>query len=222
VSLSTGHSGHIARSGLFEPWRCDDPYVDRIKPLIDITVALVVLVLLSPLLLAIALAVCLESSDPCIFVQRRVGKDGHLFPMYKFRTMIDDRRKGRASYSGPERRRTHKSSRDPRVTRVGRLLRKTSLDELPQLFNVLRGEMSLVGPRPELPSIVDRYEPWQHERHLVRPGLTGWWQVSERGKQPMHEHTQFDIEYVRRVSFRLDLEIVVRTVPALLRGTGAF
>jgi lipopolysaccharide/colanic/teichoic acid biosynthesis glycosyltransferase len=116
----------------------------------------------------------------------------------------------------------HKMPDDPRVTRAGRLLRRTSVDEWPQLINVIRGQMSLVGPRPELPNIVKTYEPWQHLRHLVRPGMTGWWQVQGRSDLPMHEHTELDLYYVKHVSFRLDLQITARTVGVVLRGLGAF
>jgi lipopolysaccharide/colanic/teichoic acid biosynthesis glycosyltransferase len=104
---------------------------------------------------------------------------------------------------------------------VGRILRRFSLDELPQLWNVLRGDMSLVGPRPELPVVVDRYHQWQHLRHLVKPGITGLWQVSERGDVEMHECVETDIEYVRRLSLFTDLSIIARTIPAAVRGTGS-
>jgi lipopolysaccharide/colanic/teichoic acid biosynthesis glycosyltransferase len=108
------------------------------------------------------------------------------------------------------------------VTPLGRFLRRTSLDELPQLWNVLRGDMSLVGPRPELPEIVARYEEWQHVRHTVRPGLTGWWQVNRPPDRLMHEVVELDIYYVKHRSLALDLKILLRTVSAVLRGTGAF
>src|SRR5262249_33056604 len=110
----------------------------------------------------------------------------------------------------------------PRVTRLGRFLRRTSLDELPQLWNVLRGDMSMVGPRPELPEIVARYEEWQHGRHAVRPGLTGWWQVNRPADKLMYEVVELDIYYVTNRSFWLDVRILVRTVSAVVRGTGAF
>jgi lipopolysaccharide/colanic/teichoic acid biosynthesis glycosyltransferase len=125
-----------------------------------------------------------------------------------------DRRAGdRRAPSG--RRRTHKTDADPRHTRLGRFLRRTSLDELPQLVNVLRGELSLVGPRPELPEVVDRYEPWQHARHGVRPGITGLWQVTDRSSgEPMHLHVRRDLEYIERVSVSTDLLILLLTIPA--------
>jgi lipopolysaccharide/colanic/teichoic acid biosynthesis glycosyltransferase len=121
-----------------------------------------------------------------------------------------------------ERRRTHKTRRDPRVTPLGRFLRRTSMDELPQLWNILRGDMSMVGPRPELPEIVAGYEEWQHERHAVRPGLTGWWQVNRPPDRLMHEVVELDVYYVRNRTIWLDAKIMAQTVGAVLRGTGAF
>lgn len=192
------------------------------KRWLDVVGALLLLVVLSPLLAVIALAIWIDSGRPIIFRQTRIGQYGRPFVVYKFRTMRPDRRRRQLPYHGPERRKRHKTARDPRVTRVGRLLRRTSLDELPQLVNVLRGDMSLVGPRPELPEIVARYAAWQHERHLVRPGLTGWWQVQSRGDQLMHERTDLDVFYVRNQSFWLDLRILIRTIPSLLSRAGAF
>ncbi len=147
----------------------------------------------------IALLIRLDSPGPVLFRQKRVGENGRLFDMLKFRTMVADAES--AAGSGPGRRTTdgqviHKHKDDPRVTRVGRFLRRYSLDELPQFFNVLRGEMSLVGPRPELPWLVDRYEPWQRKRFAVPQGITGWWQVNGRSDKPMHLHTEDDLYYV--------------------------
>jgi len=161
---------------------------------------------------------------PILFRQRRVGLNEHPIDIWKFRTMYADRR---SANLGPpsaqaERRRRHKSRRDPRVTPFGRFLRRTSLDELPQLWNILRGDMSMVGPRPELPEIVAGYEEWQHARHAVRPGLTGWWQVNRPPDRLMHEVVELDIYYVKHRSLWLDLKILFRTVNAVLRGTGAF
>jgi lipopolysaccharide/colanic/teichoic acid biosynthesis glycosyltransferase len=116
----------------------------------------------------------------------------------------------------------HKTRNDPRVTRVGRIVRKTSLDELPQLINILRGEMSLVGPRPELPFLVERYEPWQRKRFAVPQGITGWWQVNGRSDKPMHLHTEEDLYYVQNYSLLLDIQILFKTILVVLRGKGAF
>lgn len=194
------------------------------KRSLDLVFATTMLVGLCWLFVLLALAVKLSSPGPVFFRQVRVGRQGRHFVMLKFRTMRPERRR---DHRGPptgiaERRHHHKTRRDPRVTCVGRLLRRTCLDELPQLWNVLTGDMSLVGPRPELPEIVARYEPWQHARHLVTPGMTGWWQVNRDPQRLMHEATELDLHYVRNQSLWLDLLILVRTVGAVVGGTGAF
>jgi lipopolysaccharide/colanic/teichoic acid biosynthesis glycosyltransferase len=194
------------------------------KRALDVVVAATLLVILSPLMGLIALAIKLTSRGPVLFRQERVGQHGRPFEMLKFRTMLPDRRRVDLGPPPgmPERRRTHKSRGDPRVTPLGRLLRRTCLDELPQLWNVLTGEMSLVGPRPELPSIVADYEPWQHLRHTVRPGVTGWWQVNRRDGRPMHQATELDLYYVEHQSISLDLHILAMTVGAIIDGSGVF
>jgi lipopolysaccharide/colanic/teichoic acid biosynthesis glycosyltransferase len=195
-----------------------------IKRCLDICVAGVLLIGLCWLLLLIALAIRFESGGPVLFDQVRIGRNGKPFRMLKFRTMRPERRL-RALGPPPgmaERRQRHKSPSDPRVTRFGRVLRRTCLDELPQLWNVVRGEMSLVGPRPELPEIVATYAPWQHARHLVTPGITGWWQVNRDAHRLMHEATELDLDYIRRQSLWLDLWILLRTVQAVVGGCGAF
>ena len=192
------------------------------KPVLDRAVAGAALAALLPMVLLVALVVLAEFGRPVLFRQRRVGLHGRHFTVYKFRTMLEDRRTTpSADWDGVCRRQTHKSDDDPRHTRVGRLLRKTSLDELPQLWNVLVGDMSLVGPRPELVSVVERYEPWQHRRHAVKPGLTGLWQVTARGDRPMHELTHIDLEYVASVSARNDLKLLLATPRALLSRSGS-
>jgi lipopolysaccharide/colanic/teichoic acid biosynthesis glycosyltransferase len=191
-------------------------YVHLVKPAFDRLVALVLILLLLPVLVAVAVAVRTGVGRGVVFRQRRIGLGGRQFTIYKFRTMTPDRRARRAPFDGSDRRRTHKHPADPRLTAVGRVLRAWSLDELPQLWNVLCGDMSLVGPRPELPEIVAKYEPWQHERHQVKPGLTGLWQVSRRGDGLMHEHVALDIDYLKQVRFRTDLLILLLTIPAAL------
>ncbi len=209
----------------FDTTRLPNPskYYTGTKRLLDIMVAGLLLIALLPLMLLIGIAVRLDSPGPVLFRQARVGRYGHTFDMLKFRTMRPDRRTrpGRPPAGIPERRQAHKTARDPRITPLGRFLRRTSLDELPQLWNVLRGDMSLVGPRPELPEIVSRYEPWQHIRHVVTPGITGWWQVSRDGSCLMHEATELDVYYVYHQSLRLDLLILARTLCAVVRGRGA-
>ena len=189
-------------------------YERWVKPLIDRVAAAILLLAVTPVLALCAIAVAVSLGRPILLRQRRVGYRGDEFTIYKFRTMQPSRRSARMHYVGPERRRTHKHPHDPRLTSVGRFLRTWSLDELPQLLNVVRGEMSLVGPRPEMVEIVERYEPWQHRRHQVKPGVTGLWQVSARGDAPMHELTQVDLEYLDRVSLWTDLRILLLTVPA--------
>jgi lipopolysaccharide/colanic/teichoic acid biosynthesis glycosyltransferase len=195
-----------------------------IKRSLDMIMALTLLVILTPLLLVIALLVHAESDGPILFRQTRIGRRGEPFHMLKFRTMRAERRRRNAGppQGSAERRLRHKSMGDPRVTRLGRLLRRTCLDELPQLWNVVRGEMSLVGPRPELPAIVEKYQPWQHLRHQVAPGMTGWWQVNRTAEQPMHEATELDIYYIQHYSLLLDALIIARTFGAVVEGRGAY
>jgi lipopolysaccharide/colanic/teichoic acid biosynthesis glycosyltransferase len=192
-----------------------------VKPVIDRLGAAVLLLVLLPVLLLGALAVLLTLGRPVLYRQRRVGRHGEVFEMLKLRTMQPCRRQRREPVPPTrDRRRTHKSDADPRHTGVGRLLRRTSLDELPQLLNVLRGDMSLIGPRPELEQIVDDYAAWQHQRHQVKPGITGLWQVTDRQHSAgdMHLHVETDLAYIERISLRADLGILLRTPGALLKG----
>ncbi len=197
-------------------------YCCTLKRFFDIVVSGLALLLLSIPLLLVALVVRLSSPGPVIFRQERVGRGGTRFVTYKFRTMRHDPNLPLFCFVDENGVTRHKIAGDPRVTRVGRYLRRSSIDELPQLLNVLRGDMSLIGPRPELPEIVERYQPWQHRRHVVRPGLTGWWQVHGRSQQPMHEHTELDLYYIEHLSARLDARILVKTVRQVLTGLGAF
>lgn len=192
-----------------------------LKPVSDRILAAVLLVLALPVMAIVALGVWATLGSPVLLRQRRVGEHGVVFDMLKFRTMHPCRRQNRSPRppDDHERRVTHKSPHDPRLTRLGRLLRKMSLDELPQLWHVLRGQMSLVGPRPELMQIVQSYEPWQHRRHVVKPGLTGLWQVTERGSgRLMHEHVDLDLAYIGQISLKTDLRILLRTAALALGG----
>ena len=191
-------------------------YLHVVKPALDRAAAALLLLVLAPLFLVIAVAVRWTMGSGVLFRQERVGAGGRTFSVVKFRTMLHERRSQRVEWVGEDRRRTHKSADDPRHTPLGRFLRKWSLDELPQLVNVLRGEMSLVGPRPELVQVVARYQPWEHARHAVRPGLTGLWQIRARGAGPTHLFTHMDLEYVQSVSPRTDLRILLATLPAAL------
>lgn len=197
-------------------------YTCFIKRGIDILAAAVALLALAPLMIVVALAIILDSPGPALFRQTRVGKDGHRFTMLKFRTMRAFRHHEVEWMVDTDGAIRHKIENDPRITRVGRILRRTSIDELPQVANILLGHMSLIGPRPELPEIVRHYEPWQHRRHQVRPGLTGWWQVHGRSTRPMHENTHLDLYYIDNISLRLDLHILLRTFVVVIRSTGAF
>jgi len=199
-------------------------YQRLLKRAFDLLVTLFLLPVSLLIMGAIALAIRLEGFGPVLFRQKRVGENGRLFDMYKFRTMVVDAEELRylVEEFDPDGQLIHKKDHDPRVTKVGRILRKTSLDELPQLLNILRGEMSLVGPRPELPYLVERYEPWQRKRFAVPQGITGWWQVNGRSDKPMHLHTEDDIYYVQHYSLLLDLQILFKTILVVLRGKGAF
>ncbi|HVL23777.1 MAG TPA: exopolysaccharide biosynthesis polyprenyl glycosylphosphotransferase [Thermomicrobiales bacterium] len=197
-------------------------YAIVVKRCVDVLVASIALLVLTPLLILVALAVRLDSPGPVFFRQTRIGRHNREFTIFKFRTMVDAGPESFQLLKDDDGQWRHKIRHDPRITRIGRLLRRTSVDELPQFLNIVLGHMSLVGPRPELPQIVQRYEQWQHQRHLVRPGLTGWWQVSGRSDRPMHEHIDLDLYYIEHLSIWLDLKIMLRTVKVVLRGLGAF
>jgi lipopolysaccharide/colanic/teichoic acid biosynthesis glycosyltransferase len=188
------------------------------KPVLDRVGAVVLCVLVAPVMLVIVLAVFARLGSPVMLRQRRIGLGGAPFVMYKFRTMHPDRRHAASSATreGADRRVSHKRADDPRLVPLGRFLRRWSLDELPQLFNVVLGHMSLVGPRPELEFVVRRYQPWQHARHQVKPGVTGRWQTCARGRGEMFEHTELDLEYIRTLGLASDLKLLLRTVPAAL------
>ena len=194
------------------------------KRAIDFTVALVGLIVLSPLLLLVALAIKLDSPGPVLFRQVRVGKGGHHFVLYKFRSMREGAEEEQQKLvdlnetDGP----IFKIRHDPRCTRLGKFLRRTSLDELPQLYNVLRGEMSLVGPRPPLPSEVEQYEEWHKKRLEVSPGMTGLWQVRGRSELTFDEMALLDIYYIEHWSAALDTEVFLRTIPKVIFGNGAY
>lgn len=195
-------------------------YLRVVKPSLDRVGGLIALILVSPLIAIVAVAIFTTMGSPVILRQQRVGIFGKVFTLYKFRTMAPDRRGSEAGIVGEDRRRTHKSADDPRITPLGRLLRRTRLDELPQFINVLRGDLSLVGPRPEMVSIVARYEPWQHRRHAVKPGITGLWQISETGDKLLFECTEMELEYLEDVSLSADLSIMLRTLPVMARRGG--
>jgi exopolysaccharide biosynthesis polyprenyl glycosylphosphotransferase len=199
-------------------------YQRMMKRGFDLVMTCLLLIPILPMLALIAVAIRLDSPGPIFFHQSRVGENGKLFKMHKFRSMVVNAEKRLEEVTRPTAngKVVHKFANDPRVTRVGRFLRRTSLDELPQVFNVLKGEMSLVGPRPELPLLVEQYEPWQHKRFSVPQGMTGWWQVNGRSDKPMHLNTEDDLFYIHNYSLLLDLQIIFKTVAVVLRGKGAY
>ena len=190
-----------------------------IKRTVDIVFSGFALVLCAPLFLLIAIAIRSDSPGPILLSQERIGYRGRRFAMYKFRSMVHS--PDGQPISGPTFNLV-KLKDDPRITRVGKILRRTSLDELPQFFNVLVGDMSLVGPRPEVPWMVEHYEWWQRKRFEVPQGMTGWWQVNGRADKPMYFHTSDDLYYIRNYSLWLDFRILVRTGVAVIFGRGAY
>jgi len=199
-------------------------YQRIVKRAFDLVVSLVCMpFILLPMGIS-ALAIKLDSPGPVFYRSRRVGENGKLFDMLKFRTMVQnaDDLKDQIVKVDEKGHMFHKLRDDPRITRVGKFLRRTSMDEWPQLFNVIKGEMSLVGPRPEMPWLVEKYELWQRKRFAVPQGMTGWWQINGRSDKPMHLNTQDDLYYVQHYSIWLDLQILFKTAWVVLRGKGAF
>lgn len=195
-----------------------------VKRIFDLTLSSI-LIFVSLLPMAIlTILIKLDSKGPILFRQQRVGENGRLFHMYKFRSMVEgaDDMMNEVSELNENGHILFKKVDDPRVTRVGRFMRRTSLDELPQFFNVLKGDMSLVGPRPELPWLVEQYEPWQHKRLAVPQGMTGWWQINGRAEKPLHLHTEDDLYYVQNYSLWMDIYILLKTPWVAMRGKGAY
>lgn len=204
------------------------------KRAVDVLFSVAVMILGLPFYGLIAVLIKLTSEGPVFFVQDRVGKDGRPFKFYKFRTMLVDNSdaehrsfaaefiNGRLMQEGEAKQPVFKLQNDPRVTSIGRFLRKTSLDELPQFINVLRGDMALVGPRPPLAYELAHYKEWHRGRLTVKPGLTGLWQVSGRSTVPFDEMVMLDLYYIENWSLALDLKIILRTVPVMLFGLGGY
>jgi len=195
-----------------------------LKRMVDILLSSAVLLVLSPVLLLVIAAIKIDSRGPIFFTQQRMGKDGKVFLLYKFRSMItgaEDLFAKVVEEKGGDLIR-FKAKDDPRITRVGKILRKLSIDEVPQLMNVLKGDMSLVGPRPPVPLEVERYSEWHRKRLRVRPGITGLWQVSGRSELPFEDMVRLDIYYIENWSLWMDFRIILRTFPAVLFGSGAY
>ncbi|MFB9278549.1 sugar transferase [Cohnella cellulosilytica] len=198
---------------------------DRVKRIVDLVLTSAALPLLAPFMLLIALAVKLEEpSSPALYTQTRLGKDGKPFRIYKFRSMIGgaEKQMDRIRHLNEVEGAMFKIKNDPRITRTGRFLRKTSLDELPQLFNVLRGDMSLVGPRPPLPEEVERYTGYDLLRLQVKPGCTGLWQVSGRNRLHFAEMVEMDLDYIERRSVWLDFKLILKTVVVMFKAKDAY
>jgi len=193
-----------------------------VKRAFDVVISAAVLVVLSPLFAAIALAIRIDSPGPIFFKQRRIGQSGRVFEVLKFRSMFRDAEgrlealRAHNEMSGP----VFKMANDPRVTKVGRLLRRTSLDEFPQFWNVLKGEMSIVGPRPPIPSEVRQYKRWQRRRLSMKPGITCIWQISGRNDIDFERWMELDLQYIDEWSLWGDIEIFFKTIPAVLSSRG--
>ena len=183
------------------------------KRIFDFIASIILVVLLSPFLITIAAIVKLTSKGPVFFVQKRVGQNGRKFLFFKFRSMNVD---------SPKYAVTPQNGEDPRITKIGKILRRSSLDELPQLFNVIKGDMSLVGPRPEMPFIVEKYNDLHRQRLNVKPGITGLWQISADRKIAIHENMDYDMYYINNQSFLLDLVLLAKTVTSCIKGIGAY
>jgi len=206
-------------------FRVSDGWIYRsTKRAFDILVALIGLTLLLPLLPVILVLIKLDSPGGVLFTQKRVGKNGRLFTCYKFRSMVVNAEAMKADLaelneaSGA----VFKIRQDPRITEIGAFLRRSSLDEMPQLLNVLKGDMSIVGPRPQIPTEVELYAPWHRRRLEVKPGITCLWQISGRSHVGFDEWMRLDVEYVRRRGMKLDLWILLRTLPAVIARKGAY
>ncbi len=199
-------------------------YQRLVKRIFDLVVCGISTLIALPIMGIIALLIKLDSPGPVFFKQARVGENGRIFGMIKFRSMVKDAEtiQEEVNHIDENGDVIHKHKDDPRVTRVGGFLRRWSLDELPQVFNVLKGDMSLIGPRPELPWLVEKYELWQRKRFVVPQGITGWWQVNGRSDKMMHLHTDEDLYYIQHYSLWLDIYILLKTPWVVLRGKGAF
>ncbi len=196
-----------------------------LKRLVDTIISVTALILLLPLLILTALAIMAEDPGPVLYVQVRVGQNGRHFRFYKFRSMVtnaDKIKQQLASQNESAAGVIFKMKQDPRITKVGKIIRKFSIDELPQLLNVLKGDMSLVGPRPPLPSEVEEYSLEQRKRLHVIPGITGLWQVSGRSDIAFTDQVRLDMQYIQSAGFLSDLGLLLKTIPAVLTGRGAY
>jgi exopolysaccharide biosynthesis polyprenyl glycosylphosphotransferase len=196
-----------------------------LKRFIDLFLSALSLLLLSPLCLIVALLIKLDSPGPVLFSQYRVGKQGKIFKMYKFRSMFVDAEQRQAMLMANNEMIggvTFKMKNDPRVTTVGRIIRKLSIDEIPQIINVFKGDMSLVGPRPPLPKEVEKYTLYQYQRLAVKPGITCTWQISGRSELSFRKQVELDLYYIAHQTILFDILILLKTMPAVLKARGAY
>ena len=206
-------------------WQMKKNLFPRCKRLLDMVISSAALILLSPLLLLVVILVKAESKGSAIFKQKRIGLNGEPFTMLKFRSMSDNAEGLRPQLEDNNEMNNgvlFKIKKDPRITRIGAIIRKTSIDELPQLINVLRGDMSLVGPRPPLPSEVSLYSRSERIRLSVMPGITCLWQIAGRSDIPFEQQVKLDVDYIERQSLSLDLIILIKTIPAVITARGAY
>jgi lipopolysaccharide/colanic/teichoic acid biosynthesis glycosyltransferase len=223
--------GNIKPSHLFRgkmkvaAWEITIRFSYFAKRLLDIVVSLLALIALLPVFMITALSIVLENPGPVFFVQIRVGRNGHHFRFYKFRSMVLNAEKLKSELAAQNESKDgviFKMKNDPRITRTGRIIRKFSIDELPQLINVLKGDMSLVGPRPPVPKEVAEYTLEQRKRLHAIPGITGLWQVSGRSDIPFTDQVRLDLQYIQSAGVINDLHLLLKTIPAVLSGKGAY
>ena len=225
ISSSLNPKSRHARKLKVAAWEATITFSYLLKRVLDLTVSFAAMILLLPVLTLTALFIWIENPGPVFYVQTRVGRNGRHFRFYKFRSMIvnsDKLKQELLARNESSDGIIFKMKRDPRITRVGRVIRKFSIDELPQLFNVLKGDMSLVGPRPPLPNEVEKYTLEDRKRLHVIPGLTCLWQVSGRSDIPFTDQVKLDMEYIQSSSFLNDIILLLKTVPAVLTGRGAY
>ncbi len=225
ISDSINPGARYRRALKVSLWEATVRYSYLLKRVFDFVVSVAAIVALAPVFMITALAIWIEDPGPVVFCQTRVGRNGKHFRFFKFRSMVTDAERLKAQLAASNESVDgviFKMKRDPRITRVGRVIRKMSIDELPQLFNVLLGDMSLVGPRPPVPAEVARYTLEQRKRLHVIPGITCLWQVSGRSDIPFTEQFRLDLEYIRSSNLPNDIRLLLKTVPAVLTGRGAY
>lgn len=195
-----------------------------IKTVIDTILACMALIIVAPILLLVAILIKLDSKGPVIYKQKRLGKDGKEFMIYKFRTMVSNAEEVMKKFT-PEQKeefqKFFKLENDPRITRIGNILRKTSLDELPQIFNIIKGDMAIVGPRPVVLKEIEKFGNLKYEYLSVKPGLTGWWACNGRSITTYEERIELEMYYINNLSFKLDVKCLIKTVVAILKREGA-